>query len=264
MEIKISPILAAVLAAAAVLSIAAALGLSVQKRAAEEEAAGLKETILRLEAELARAGSRLAAARAEQAGTDQAAGAERLRTGRRDERTAGNEDSGSVTNRPARQRESFEERMARMKEEDPEGYEKMIAERQERREQMRYSLAERTASFMDLDTSRLSEEEQANHDLLVEKMARVWELTEQFPGPEEAPDRETMRELFGVMREVQPLLRQERTVMFRQLGYDLGYEESEADAFAVYVEDIIDLTSMRSPFGGGRGGGRGGGDDRGR
>ena len=94
----------------------------------------------------------------------------------------------SSTNRPPRERKSFEDRIAKFKEEDPEGYAEMVQRREERSAEMRYNLAERTATFMDLDTSLMNEEELANHELLVAKMARVWELTEQFQDPEAAPD----------------------------------------------------------------------------
>jgi hypothetical protein len=170
-------------------------------------------------------------------------------------------------------RESFEDRMARMKTEDPEGYAEMIKRREEQQSKMRYNLAERTATFMDLDTSTMTEEERANHDLLVQKMANVWELTEKFQDPEAPPDREAMRELFTQMNEVRPLMQQERTVMFKQLGAEAGYQGEDAEAFASYIEGIIDATSLRMPYGGrggpggsrdGRGGSdRGGGGDRG-
>ncbi|VGO23290.1 hypothetical protein [Pontiella sulfatireligans] len=166
---------------------------------------------------------------------------------------------------PKKERESFEDRMARMKDEDPEGYAEMIQKKEERQQQMRYNLAERTATFMDLDTSNMTEEERATHEQLVEKMARVWELSAQFQDPEQPPDREAMKELFTEMNDVRPLLTQERTVMFKQLGTDLGYEGEEAQDFATHVEDIIDATSIRMPSGGRGGpggGGRGGGGGR--
>ncbi len=164
------------------------------------------------------------------------------------------------TNRPPRQRESFEDRMATMKAEDPEGYAEMIQQRRERQSQMRYSLAERTATFMDLDTSTMNEEELANHEALVAKMARVWELTDQMQDPEAAPDRETMREMFTELRDVRPMMETERNVMFKQLGGDLGYQGEDAEAFATHVEQIIEATSTRIPNMGGRGGGGRGGD----
>ena len=168
---------------------------------------------------------------------------ERLRTGGRQR----GEDRGD--------RESWEERIARMKEEDPEGYAERVKQREEFQSRMRYNMAERTATFMDLDTSGMTPEELANHAELVEKMARVWELTDQFQDPEAAPDREAMRELFTMSRELRPLMDAERTYMFKQLGSDMGYEGEDAEAFATHVEDIIDATSMRMPGWGGRGGG---------
>ncbi len=167
----------------------------------------------------------------------------------------------SNTNRPPRERESFEDRMAKMKEEDPKAYAEMVQKRQERQEEMRYNLAERTATFMDLDTSMMTEEERANHEQLVERMVNVWALTEQFKDPEAAPDREAMRELMTEMNEVRPLMKEERTVMFKQLGSDLGYEGQDALNFATHVEEIISATSLQMPGRGSRGGGgrRGGG-----
>ncbi|RKX33990.1 MAG: hypothetical protein DRP64_20465 [Verrucomicrobia bacterium] len=151
------------------------------------------------------------------------------------------------------QRESWEDRMARMKEEDPEGYAEMIKNRTERRDAMRYDLAERTANFMELDTAFMTGAERENHELLIEKMADVWALTEQFNDPEQQPNREAMRELFGAINEARPLMDAERGTMFRQLANDLGYDGEEAQAFSGYVEDIISTTTIQPPRGGRRG-----------
>ena len=155
------------------------------------------------------------------------------------------------TQRPPR--ESWAERMARMKEEDPEGYAEMIKRRTERRDAMRYDLAERTANFMELDTAFMTDAERENHDLLIEKMATVWALTEQFKDPEQPPDRESMRELFGAINEARPLMDAERSTMFRQLADDLGFDGDEAQDFSGYVEDIISTTTIQPPRGMGPG-----------
>jgi hypothetical protein len=170
-------------------------------------------------------------------------------------------DAEAEQRRERPERESFEDRMAKMKEEDPEGYAEMIQRREERQQTMRYNLAKRTTTFMDLDTASMTEEERSNHELLLEKMANVWALTVHFQDPEQQPDREVMGELYNEMREARPLMDLERTVIFKQLGTDLGYEGEDAEAFASHVEDIIDDTSLQMPrSGGGRGGGgRGGG-----
>lgn len=162
------------------------------------------------------------------------------------------------------QRESFTDRMAKMKEEDPEGYAEMIKSRTERQQSMRYDLAERTTTFMDLDTELMTAEERDNHNLLLEKMSTIWTLTDQFQDPEAQPDREAMGELFSAVREARPLMEQERSTMFRQLGEEAGYQGEEAQAFADYVEDVIETTTIPMPTGGrgNRGGGGGGGGGR--
>ncbi|MDZ8119835.1 hypothetical protein [Pontiella agarivorans] len=167
----------------------------------------------------------------------------------------------SNTNRPEQRdrnnRQSFEERMAQMKEEDPQGYAEMIKRREERSSQMRYNLAERTATFMDINTSSMTEEELANHEQLIAQMAQIWEMTELFQDPEAAPDRETMREMMEVARDTRPLLETEREVMLKQLGADLGYEGEDAEAFALYIGEIYEATTLNMPGGRGRGSSRG-------
>lgn len=150
-------------------------------------------------------------------------------------------------------RESFQDRMARMKEEDPERYTEMVQRRTERQEQMRYDQASRLAAFMGMDTSTMSAEELANHNLLVDKLSGIWEQTADF-NPEQPPDRESMRSMFESMREIGDLMDQERTVIFKQLGNEVGLNGSEAEDFAAYVESIIDTTTLRMPRGGPRGG----------
>ena len=149
-------------------------------------------------------------------------------------------------------RESWDERMARMKEEDPEGYAEMINRRNERREAMRYGLAERTASFMELDSAFMSEDELENHEQLIQKMGDFWALTEQLQNPEERPSRETMQEFRSIMEEVRPLMDNERSMMFRQLADDLGMEGEDSHAFSSYVEEIIEITTIQMPGRGGR------------
>jgi len=158
-----------------------------------------------------------------------------------------NAELAAAKERQRPQRESWEDRMTRMKEEDPEGYAEMIKNRTERRDAIRYDLAERTANFMELDTEFMTDAERNNHDLLIEKMAEVWTLTEQFNDPEQPPNREAMRELFGTINEARPLMDAERSTMFRQLANDLGYDGDEAQEFSSYVEDIISATTIQPP-----------------
>ncbi len=237
-------------AVVALISIASAVGSATRKKAAEAEVMALQEQIGRMQAyvpdqdppitHVAAGTNELAALRAQLAAL-QARPAEPAERGQR-------------------QRESLEERLAKLKEGDPEAYAEMLKrreERQERQQQMRNSLAERTTNFMDMETSYMSEEELANHEQLLNNMAAIWELTAQFENSDERPDRETMRELSEIVRETQPLLEAARTSMFTQMGADMGYEAEDALEFASYIEEIISATTLQPP-------GRGGGGGRGR
>ena len=150
-------------------------------------------------------------------------------------------------NRP--RRESFQDRMNRMKEEDPERYEEMVKSRTEHKEQLRYSQANRLATLMDVDTSSMTPDELANHNLLVEKLTGLWELTDSYD-PSLPPDRETMHQIFSTVREAGDMMEMERNVMLRQLGKDVGLSGSEAEDFAAYTESIISATTLRPPRGG--------------
>jgi hypothetical protein len=258
MNKDISTIVAAVSVVIAVVSIGSAMKQSGQRKTAQAELAALQEQISLMDA-LGSSADLPAQLRYTDDNTNEVEALQEMLDEREAELAALQTDTATPTNATPPQRESWEERMARMKEEDPEGYAEMIRRRGEWQQKMRYNLAERTATFMDLDTTRMNEKELANHELLVEKMARIWELSEQFQDPEAAPDREAMRELFGEVRDVRPLMDQERTIMFKQLGTDLGYGNKDAKDFARHVEAIIDSTTIQMPRGGGRGGRGGGG-----
>ena len=241
----------------AAVSIGSAMKQSSQKKAAEAEITALREQIARMGGNLPDTKAP-AESRPIDGSTNEIQALQALLAEKEVELATLTTNTTTTNAPPRRQRESWEDRMAKMKEEDPEGYAEMIQRREERQQEMRYNLAERTATFMDLDTANMTEKELANHELLVEKMAKIWELSDRFQDPEAAPDREAMRELFSEARDVRPLMDQEREIMFKQLGTDLGYENKDAKAFATHVEEIIDATTMRMPQGGGRGG-RGGG-----
>ena len=145
-------------------------------------------------------------------------------------------------------RETFEERMARMKAEDPEGFAERVKRRDEFRAKIKYNLAERTANFMDLNTENMNEKERETHEQLVAQMGTIWDLMEKIDDPD-ADRREVMGELFRLNREVRPLLEQERSTMFKLMGKDLGYEGDDAAAFAEQIDSIISTTSSHIPMG---------------
>lgn len=250
-------IVAAAAALVALFSVVSAFSQSAKKKAALAEVLALQTELANLEADVPEPSSEPEIVYLTQDGGTNELTALKNQLAEKDaqiERLQGNEEP----RREERQRESWEDRMARMKVEEPEEYAEMIKRREERQQEMRYNVAERTATFMDLDTTGMSAEELENHEALVAKMANIWELTDQFQDPEAPPNREAMRELFTEVREVRPMMEVERGVMLKQLGADMGYEGDDAEAFATYVEDIYEATSVPMPGRGGRGG-RGGG-----
>ena len=146
------------------------------------------------------------------------------------------------------ERESYAERMARLKEEDPEEYQRIVDERRERQEMMQYNLAERTAIFLDMDTSFMNAEELANHQQLVDKMATVFELTQQFNAPENGPNRSNMREMWTAMSEARPLMDRQRITLFENAFREqIGMSEDEAAQMAAYFEHLNEATTI-NPF----------------
>lgn len=251
-------ILAALSVAVALAGVAFGTWSSAQRKAAEAETARLRQQLAQMETAQALPDPVAATPQADAGSTNDLAGLQAL-LAERDAQLAALKrapEPGDRENRPPR--ESFEERLARMKAEDPEGYAERMKQQQEFQQRMQYNFAERTATFMDLDTSTMTEEERKNHELLVDKMASIWELTAQFQDPEQGVNREVMGQLFNQIRETRPLLEQERTIMFKQLGSEMGYEGGDAQAFAEHIQKIIESTSVPMPGFGGRPGGGGG------
>jgi len=160
---------------------------------------------------------------------------------------------------PRQPRQSYTERMEQMKQEDPEGYAEAVKRREEFQQRMKYNMAERAAVIVDLDTTGMTKEELAVHEELVERMGRVFELTEAMQNPEGGMNRETMHELFSNIHETRPLLEQERTVILRKIGEDMGLNKQESQNLSTYIEGVISATTIQMPHGGRGGSWRGGG-----
>ena len=91
--------------------------------------------------------------------------------------------SQNISTNETTNRESYAERMNRLKEDDPEEYNRIISERRERQQATQYSLAQRTAMFMEMDTSYMNEDELENHQDFVNALASVFELSQNFNNP---------------------------------------------------------------------------------
>ena len=162
--------------------------------------------------------------------------------------------------RERRNRESFRERMERMKQEEPERYAEMQKRQEEFRERMRVANAERDDYFAAIDTSRMSEEQKANHERLLAALKMRDTLGDRMrPDAENPLSDEERQEFFNSMREIGPLMEQERRYLLEETGRAYG---EDGAAFAEYIQELMEFTTpWRGPRQ--RGGGRGPRPERG-
>ena len=143
------------------------------------------------------------------------------------------------------ERESYTDRMARLKDENPEEYQRIIDERRERQQNAQYSLAQRTAIFIEMDTSYMSEAELENHNAFVDALASIFERTQEFNDPEAQPNRRQMREIWQQVREAQPIVDQQRkTIFMNTFRQELNMNDAEAEAFYNNLAHIMDVTTI--------------------
>lgn len=156
------------------------------------------------------------------------------------------------TNEPWREHRAWPDRRARLDElrqSDPKQYEEIMARREEARQRLQQSFAEKAHHFLDRDTSDMSEEERAEYNTMLKLLDDTWRLAERLRTdlpPEER--RPVMRNLRENMEVLVPLLDTERDREFRRLAKDFGFADDEAAQFVDYMNNIVEVTSMRSVF----------------
>ncbi len=159
--------------------------------------------------------------------------------------------AGAATQAVARaerpRRESYAERMERMRTENPEAFANM--------EQRRAEMRERKDFLAAVDVKAMTPEMRENHEKLLAAAALSENMMTRF-GDGEVPNMsdEERRAMFETMRNVGTLYEQERRYLLEETGRALG---EDGTAFADYMENIYENTSMMPFFGGGR---RGRGD----
>ena len=147
------------------------------------------------------------------------------------------------------------------------------AERAQWRDDFRRQITDAYAQWMEKlkswDTSAMSEEDRNAYSLMVQLLEDTWRVGEQLRNPDLARDERgaLFEKLRTNLADLRPMMETERTREFVRIGTSLGYTPEQAVAFAAQLNDVIDITSMRSVFEGGiRGafGGFGGFGNRGR
>ena len=161
--------------------------------------------------------------------------------------------------KPEQPRQSREDRyasyMERMKEEDPERYKEFQERRERMRSHMTDTLARQSSFVLNMDTTHMTEEQLANHEELSGLLEKNWEYMEtiQTEGAPADEVREARMGLMMSMRDMSRLLASERDVAIAAYGRDLGMNENENTTFAKDIQNILDMTSLQSYWGGGWG-----------
>lgn len=175
----------------------------------------------------------------------------------------------SKTNAPPR-RDDRRSWMDDLKESDPERYKEITERRENARAAAKYEVAKKAAYFLDRDVSSMSDQEAEKYatmmTLLTDTLALTEQLDSDLPREERRP---IMHEFRDNLRELSPMLDEERGKEFYQIGKDMGYTDNDAEAFASYLTEVVDVTSVGSIFrnsmramGGWSGRGGGGGSNQ--
>jgi hypothetical protein len=162
----------------------------------------------------------------------------------------------SMTNaQPAEGWRRREEWLEELRTNDPAQYDQIMKEREEARQRVKDSFARKAAHFLEHDTSLMNDTEKQQYNQMLQLLDETWALSDKLRA-ENLP-RDERREIWGQMRDnmrtLSPMLDAERDKEFYNVAMDLGYNEAEAAEFVSYLTNIIDVTSMRSVFQGGRG-----------
>ncbi len=150
-----------------------------------------------------------------------------------------------ATNAPDRRRSWMEDLQAN----DPERYKEIMERREQARQEARYDIAKKAAFFLQQPSESMNDAEAEEYTRMMNLLTESLKLTEKLDAGLEGDDRrEIMRSLRDNLRELSPMLETERSKEFYQVGKDLGYSDQDAQAFAQYLDEVIDLTSVNSIF----------------
>lgn len=141
-------------------------------------------------------------------------------------------------------RESIQDRMERMRTEDPERYEQMMT----RRREMEERIAKRDEFLNAIDTSKLSSRQRQ----AVSDYRELLKANQELMQSAMTGDRESGREMWENQRAINEMAADVRTILLEQYGKSIGATGAQ---LADQVNQILDATSSGfGGFGGGRGG----------
>ncbi|HMP74434.1 MAG TPA: hypothetical protein PKE55_14345 [Kiritimatiellia bacterium] len=173
--------------------------------------------------------------------------------------------ASSEPRQPREPRPSWEDQLQSIRENDPERYAEIIARREEARREVNDAFARKAAHFLNRDTSLMTDQDAEDYNLMLELLHETWVLADRMREVSSIDEgRELRRELMERTSLLRPLLREQRDREFNDLARQLGYDDQGAREFVAYINEMLDITSLRPPGWGGRGGrgGQGWGGER--
>lgn len=158
-----------------------------------------------------------------------------------------------------RDRRGSEDWMERMRTNDPQRYAEFEQHRQEMMQAVQAAWSQKTNYFGSRDTSRMTESELAEYNLMLSLLNQTWSLGQQLrAGLPSELRHEAMSTVRSNIVALMPLLNNERDREYYDLAVSMGHNAEEASAFVSYVNAIASNTSMRAVLPPGVMGGRGG------
>lgn len=156
----------------------------------------------------------------------------------------------------SRGRDSWSERLERMKQEEPEQYAEMQQRRESFQKRMEQRSTDRRSFLAEIDVANMSPEQQANHTRLLELTDKLDTAMKQMMSGDAANSRELRREMFESFGELGELYTNERQYLLEETAAAAGYTGSAAALFSEHIQSIIENTTIQPPMmgGGGRGG----------
>jgi hypothetical protein len=157
-----------------------------------------------------------------------------------------------------RKRESWNDRMERMKTEEPEKYAEMQQRREEFKERMTQRSNDRREFLASIKPDNMNDEQLANHARLVELTDKIDATMKLMMSGEVENTHDLRHEMYESFGEMGDLYASERQYLLEETAAAVGYKGDEAALFTAHISDIIENTTMQHPMMGGGRGGRGG------
>ncbi|MDD2600953.1 MAG: hypothetical protein PHO37_17305 [Kiritimatiellae bacterium] len=158
----------------------------------------------------------------------------------------------------SRGRESWNDRMERMKEEEPEQYAEMQQRREDFQKRMEQRSTDRRSFLAEVNVANMTPEQQANHTRLLELTDKIDTTMKQLMSGDGESSRDLRREMFESFGELGELYTNERQYLLEETAAAAGYTGSSAALFSEHIQAIIENTTIQPPMMGGGRGGRGG------